>query len=128
MPAPGVLAELALEKYESEKAEYSGIVVSGVRSLGEAEAIKHAGGRIVFVDAPIEIRYERIKHRHRAGEEKLTFEQFKASEEAEELAVHDNPYVQDITGVKELADIIVPNDNDVEKFYKTAEQKLGFHA
>lgn len=122
---PGVLADLALEKYETEKKEYKGIVISGVRSLGEANAIKQAGGRIVFVDAPIEIRYERIKNRQRSNEEDLTLEQFKASEELEELSVHDNPYVQDITGVKELADIILLNQDDVDAFQAEAEQKLG---
>lgn len=122
---PGIFAELALEKYLNEKSSYKGIVISGVRSLGEAEAVKKAGGKIVFVDAPMEIRYNRIKDRQRAGEEQLSFEQFKASEEAEELAVHDNPYVQDITGVKELADMILLNDNDTEAFFAQAEQKLG---
>lgn len=122
---PGVFAELALAEYEKEKDKYDGVVVSGVRSLGEVEAIRKAGGKIVFIDAPIELRYERILARHRSGEEKLTFEEFKASEEAEELAVHDNPYVQDITGVKELADILVLNQGDVEAYLSAAEQKIG---
>lgn len=123
---PGVFAELALEKYTEEQDKYDGVVISGVRSLGEADMIKKAGGKIVFVDAPIEIRYQRIKDRHRSGEEKLSFEEFKASEEQEELQVHDNPYVQDITGVKELADIIVFNVDDVQAYLADAEQKLGF--
>lgn len=122
---PGVLAELSLEKFEEEKDKYDGIVISGVRSLGEVEAIKRAGGTIVFVDAPMQIRYDRIMSRHRSGEEKLTFEEFKASEELEELAVHDNPYVQDLTGVRELADTIVFNEDDVEAYLRDAEQKLG---
>lgn len=122
---PGVFAELALEKFENEKDTYPHLVISGVRSLGEADMIKKAGGQIVFVDAPIEIRYKRIQERHRSGEEKLSFEEFKASEAAEELEVHDNPYVQDIAGVKELSDIIVLNEDDVDAYLKDAEQKLG---
>src|SRR5690606_23199997 len=106
---------------------YDGVVISGVRSLGEVESIKSAGGRVVFVDAPMEVRYDRIKARHRANEEKLTFEQFKASEEAEELKVHDNPYVQDLTGVKELSDIMLFNHGDLEAYLKDAEQKLGIN-
>lgn len=122
---PGVFAELALEKYEAEKSQYSGVVISGVRSLGEVEVIKKAGGKIAFVDAPIEVRYQRIKARHRSGEEKLSFEEFKASEEREELTVHDNPYVQDLIGVKEQTDILLFNEGDLEAYLADAEQKLG---
>ncbi len=122
---PGVFAELALEKFEEVKDAHDGIVISGVRSLGEVEAIKKAGGTMVFVDSPMEIRYERIKARHRSGEEKLTFEEFKASEEAEELAVHDNPYAQDLTGVKELSDILLLNEGNIEAYLSDAEQKLA---
>lgn len=122
---PGVFAELALAEFEKTKHNYDGVVVSGIRSLGEVEAIKKVNGKIVFIDAPMELRYERILARHRSGEEKLSFEEFKASEEAEELAVHDNPYVQDITGVKELADMIVFNQGDIDVYLRTAEQKIG---
>ena len=121
----GIFAELALERYTEKKDAYSGIIVSGVRSLGEAEAIKKAGGKLVFIDSPMEIRYERIRARQRANEENLTFEQFKKSEEDEELKVHDNPYVQDLTGVKELADILLFNQGDIEAYLADAEQKLG---
>lgn len=122
---PGVFAELALEKYEEDKSIYTGVVISGVRSLGEVEAIKAAGGRIVFVDSPMEIRYERVKTRHRSNEENLSFEEFKKSEEQEELAVHDNPYVQDLTGVKERADILLTNSGDIDAYLADADQKLG---
>jgi dephospho-CoA kinase len=121
----GIFAELALERYKEEQDKYQGIVVSGVRSLGEAEAIKKAGGKLVFVDSPMEIRYERIQARQRSNEESLTFEEFKASEEAEELKVHDNPYVQDLTGVRELSDILLFNQGDIEAYLAEAEQKLG---
>jgi dephospho-CoA kinase len=122
---PGVLAELSLERYEEDQDKYDGVVVSGVRSLGEVEIIRKTGGTMVFVDAPMELRYQRIKARHRSNEEKLTFEQFKASEELEEHAVHDNPYVQDLIGVKELSDVLLFNTNDVGAYLKDAEQKLG---
>ncbi len=125
---PGVLAELALERYEMQKNEYSGIVISGVRSLGEVHSIQAKGGILLFVDAPIEIRYERVKNRRRSHEELLTFEEFKKSEELETHTTHNDPAVQDIAGVRELADIILLNTNDVEAFYRDAEQKLGLSA
>ncbi|MBA2278863.1 nucleoside monophosphate kinase [Candidatus Saccharibacteria bacterium] len=122
---PGVLAELAIERYELQKKNYSGIVISGVRSLGEANVIQAKAGIIVFTDAPVEVRFERIKNRQRAHEEQLSLEDFKNSEIVESNINHDNPAVQDISGVRELADIIVSNNNNVEAFYEEAEQKLG---
>ncbi|MDQ3123354.1 MAG: nucleoside monophosphate kinase [bacterium] len=122
---PGVLAELAMEHYEEERTKYIGVIISGVRSLGEANIIQAKAGIIVFCDAPMEIRYERIKNRHRANEELLSFHEFQKSEELETHKDHDNPAVQDIAGVKELADIIVINEKDLESFLIDAEQKLG---
>ena len=122
---PGVLSELALERYEEERSNYMGVVISGIRSLGEANIIQAKAGIIVFTDAPIEQRYERIKARSRANEELLSFHEFQKSEELEMHKEHDNPAVQDIAGVKELADIIVFNEGDIEAFIHDAEQKLG---
>lgn len=122
---PGVFAELALERYEEEKNDYTGLIISGVRSLGEVNMIQRKGGIIVFVDAPVELRYGRIKDRHRANEELLSFEEFKASEEAESHHEHNNPAIQDIPGVRDLADLVVFNTNDIDAFFRDAEQKLG---
>ena len=125
---PGVLAELSLERYEEDQDKYDGVVISGVRSLGEVDVIKKTGGVMAFVDAPMRLRFERVKARHRSNEEKLTFEQFKASEEAEEHAEHTNPYVQDLIGVKEVSDALLFNTDDVDAYLSDAEQKLGFQS
>jgi dephospho-CoA kinase len=69
----GILAELALE-------EKKPLIVSGIRSLGEAKVVKAAGGIIVFVDASLEIRYARMQARQRDSEAKVTLEDFKARE------------------------------------------------
>ncbi|MDQ3064993.1 MAG: nucleoside monophosphate kinase [bacterium] len=121
----GVLAELAMDHYEKDRSKYMGVIISGVRSLGEANIIQAKAGIIVFCDAPIEVRYERIKSRHRSNEELLSFHEFQKSEELEMHKIHDNPAVQDIDGVRELADIIVRNDGDKQKFLDDAAQKLG---
>jgi dephospho-CoA kinase len=124
---PGVLADLAMERYNLVKNNYDGLVISGVRSLGEARLIKDRGGKLIFIDAPIEVRYKRIKDRRRANEDVLSFEDFKKSEELESPKIHDDPTVQDIPGVKELADIILFNTGDIEAYLKDAEQKLGLN-
>lgn len=122
---PGVLADLAMERYNDQKDEYSGVVISGVRSLGEAKAIQDAGGTVVFVDAPVEVRYQRIQDRQRANEEDLSLDEFIKSEELEINKAHDNPAVQDLIGVKERADLQLVNGHNIEEFFSDAENKLG---
>lgn len=122
---PGVLSELALERWEELKNNYTGVIISGVRSLGEANIIQARAGIIVFTDAPVEERYGRVKARHRSNEELLSLEEFIKSEEQESNPAHDDPAVQDIQGVRELADIVVFNHNGIDKYLADAEQKLG---
>ena len=61
-------------------------VISGPRNVAEVDVFKNKFGKnfiLVAVDAPIEIRYERVKNgRGRTGDS-ISFDKFKAQEEAE---------------------------------------------
>lgn len=100
------------------------LVVTGIRTLGEAKALKAAGGVLLFVDAPVEIRFERVKSRQRDSETELTLEQFKANEEKE---LYGGPNDEDfnIRGIGEIADISIKNDNSLESFIGETYAKLG---
>lgn len=113
----GYFAQLALK-------EGRPLVVSGIRSLGEMKAVRDAGGAIVFVDAPVEIRYERAVSRHRDGEEKLTLEEFKASEEKEWYA-GDTDADFNMRDIKTHADVVVENSASLEDFIEQVLQKLA---
>lgn len=99
-------------------------VVSGIRTLGEAKALLEAGGTLVFVDAPLEIRFERVKSRNRDKETELTLEEFKANEQKEMYA---GPNDEDfnIRGIKQLADIVVENTLLLDEFIAHVYDKLG---
>lgn len=99
------------------------MVVSGIRTLGEAKALLDAGGTLVFVDAPVETRFERVKSRNRDKETELTLEEFKANEEKE---MYSGPNDEDfnIRGVKELADIVVENTLPLDEFVAQVYVKL----
>lgn len=111
---------LALEALKASRP----LVITGVRSLGEAKTIQQAGGVIVFVDAPAEVRYERMRARARDNETVLTLEQFRANEEKEMYSGSTDADFN-IRGIGELADVIVTNDGSLEDYKNTVYTKLG---
>ena len=62
------------------------LVLSGLRSSGEAKAIKTAGGILVAVDATMQTRYRRALARGRIGDE-ISFATFAAEQNKEEAEV-----------------------------------------
>lgn len=119
----GVLSEIALERYDSYKQEYpGGLCVSGFRAWAEAEVIKHAGGVIVFTDAPEKIRYERSISRARDNEKLSTFEEFLEREATENGKVNSE---FSIAGIKVRADVVMDNDKDMQSFLEEAVETLG---
>ncbi len=107
------------EKYGSEylaerviKKVLEPSVITSIRSVGEVELLKSKGMKLIFVDAPIELRYKRIQNRKREGEEILTFEQFKAQEEFEKGKSSSS---QQLHLVAKMADHTIINSGTLEK-------------
>ena len=112
----GVLVDMALGMAIGN----SQVAISGIRSVGEVESLKAAGGILVFVDAPINIRYERA-HKRGRDEETVSFEAFKASEEKELNKPKDSSKAkQNIGVVREMADVLLINDADLGTFFAEA--------
>lgn len=114
---PGVFVEIGLDRPRP-------IVFTGIRSLGEAKTIKQHGGTMIYVDAPLEIRYERMVSRVRDGEAQISLKEFKEREEKE---MYSGPTDADfnIRGIGEMADICIDNDLSLDDYIKLAYQKLG---
>lgn len=100
------------------------LVVTGIRSLGEAKALKAAGGMLLFIDAPAEVRYERMKARHRDAETELTIEQFEANE-AKEWHAGETDADFNLRDIKAISDIIMDNIVPIEEFIAEAEKRLN---
>lgn len=113
----GVFVMHALEKSRP-------LVITGIRSVGEAKALKAAGGILLFIDAPAEVRYERMRNRHRDAEVQLTLEQFKANE-AREWHAGDDDADFNLRDIKAMADVVMDNVVPLEEFVAQAEQLLG---
>ncbi|HRK40626.1 MAG TPA: AAA family ATPase [Candidatus Saccharibacteria bacterium] len=116
----GVFVVHALEKPRP-------LVVTGIRSLGEAKALKAAGGVLLFIDAPAQVRYERMKARHRDAETELTFEQFEANE-AKEWHSGETDADFNLRDIKVMADVVMHNVVPLEEFITDAESRLNLAA
>lgn len=119
-----VLAERALDRYHNSIRNYPGVVISGIRSLGEAKAIKNLGGSLIYIDAPIELRFERMQKRQRDGEARISLDAFKQREQKEmsggSLDVDFN-----IAEIEKISDIKLQNDSDKETFFSLADKALS---
>ena len=109
---PGVLAVRTIEQYHEQKEarNLTGLSIVSLRHPAEAQAIKDAGGMVIWVDADIRVRYERITHRGEGrAEDQKTFEEFSAEEKAE-MSPEGNNEGLNMSGVRDLADIKITND------------------
>lgn len=110
----GVLGEMALEYYQKNKDKYpGGLIVSGFRALAEAQAVKDAGGIIIYTDAPFEKRYNWMVGRGRDKEVEITPEEFK-KREADENGGVDPDF--NISTIKSIADAVIENNGTFEQF------------
>ena len=78
----GVLVERLITKAKNEKKR--NMIIDGIRSLGEVEALKNHKGKLIAIDSSLEVRYKRIKKRG-SSKDNISFETFKAQEAKEDL-------------------------------------------
>lgn len=109
----GVLMKRLLEKAKEEN--YEKVIIDGLRSTGEVEELKNANGVLIAVDAPIEIRYKRVKSRGTSKDD-IRFEEFKKQEE-NELS---KPGAQ-LDKCTDLADYKILNDSTFEELEKKVD-------
>ena len=112
----GVFVKLALKQPRP-------IIVSGIRSMGEFNVIKNAGGVMVFVDADPKLRYERMKKRARDAEASKGFEEFMKLDEAEKNAGAADADFR-VDEINEKADIQIDNSGTKDEFFKKVESEL----
>ncbi len=98
-------------------------LISGLRSVGEAKAVRRAGGLIIGVDADPKIRFERIVSRSRDRESQRKFEDFLRQDEYENKGVAGG----DMRGIRHIindADILIINDGTLEDLRQQIKDKI----
>jgi dephospho-CoA kinase len=113
----GVLVDKALEQPRP-------VVITGIRAIGEAKNLQKAGGVLLFIDAYVEIRYERMVKRARDAESVISFEEF-AESERKEVAAGNNDEDYNQVAIQNMADKTINNSGDLDEFYKVAINYLS---
>jgi len=113
-----VLAERILAKIEDDK-HY---IIDSIRNPAEVNAFRAAKNfKLIRVDAPPEIRFQRIVSRHRESDPR-TYEEFVALENRE---AEGDDTSQNLVKVELMAEYSVANDGPLEKLYKQVDELLG---
>lgn len=110
-----ILIRLAVDK----KRNCENIVIDGVRSREEIETIKKLGGKVIYVEARPEIRFERLMKRKASKDKEIkSFEDFKKMDDAEESLYHTSK-------LKDLADYVIVNEGTLDELREKVERIIG---
>jgi cytidylate kinase len=121
----GVLVDKAVEQYKKQAGQFGGLVLASLRNPGEVDQVHKLGGKVVWLDAPIGLRYQRAIARNKGLEDQVSFQEFKA-EEAAQMNHEGDETTLNLSGVKAKADIFITNDsNDIEQFKQNAQKALN---
>lgn len=118
---PGVLAERALKRAKTNK-----LIFSSIRNLGEIEVLKkkakQTNGRFIFIwiDAPVEKRYDWAKERGRIENVKSITEFI----EKENLERSTQAHKQQLGLCEREADFKVVNDKSKKDLYKKLDKLM----
>lgn len=112
---PAVLAQRILEQIEDDR-HY---VIDSIRNPAEVEALRKAKNfKLVRVDAPLDVRFDRIKLRARESDP-ITMETFV---ELENREAEGNENSQNLRQVEETADYTIVNDGSLDQLYARIDQ------
>ncbi len=100
------------------------ILLSGLRAMGEADAVREAGGIIVGIDADPQIRYDRIYSRQRDSESSKTFEQFLEQDNFENKGIAETGAGRGIRAIIDSADIHILNNGSLDDLKVELEKQL----
>lgn len=120
---PATLVKVCILQARALGVTYS--IITGMRSMGEADAIKAAGGVLVGVDADPRVRYDRIFSRQRGSDTQKTLEQFLAQDEKENKGAADTGDLRGIRAIIDSADVHIDNDGTMEALEAQVREKLG---
>ncbi len=95
------------------------LTISGMRAVAEVEAVKKAGGLLLAITAPLEVRYQRALARGRVGED-ITFEQFKIADAKDSQS--NDPNAQNVNAVVARADATLTNTGTLEELHTQVDK------
>ena len=116
---PGALGKLISQKLDDDK----NYVIDSIRNPAEVEELKKLGRFVLlYVTAPAETRFGRIKQRQRE-QDPQTFESFLHFEKLE--MENEDKTKQNLKGTSDMADKKVVNDGTVEQLHEKVDRTLA---
>ncbi len=93
------------------------IVIDGIRYASEAKIVRSSKPNLLlFVDAPLEVRYERAVLRSTRGESDISLDDFRKSDFSGTEAMFD-----ELVG---LTDVVIDNVGDIEEFQVKVDESV----
>ncbi len=105
-------------KGDLEDAKSEMRLIDGLRYSNEVDMLHtFPHNTLIFVDAPLEIRYERAKKRAEKGEEVMSLDEFKEREKA--------TTEKEIEKVRKSADYVIENTESIEDLHKRIDELMN---
>jgi dCMP deaminase len=116
---PSVLADRILQLLEPDR----NYVIDSIRNPAEVAAFRKANGhfRLIKVDAPVQVRFERTVARRRESDP-IMFEDFVSLENREASGDVNS---QNLAQVEQLADEVLVNDGSLEELHPRIDAMVG---
>jgi adenylate kinase family enzyme len=122
---PGGVVMRAIDGWRAMEDQYpGGIALTSVRVVCEADEVLRQGALLLFIDAPVEVRYARSLLRPRPEDRVTSIEDFMAMEERE-LAGLDGPDRPWLREVQRMATTTIINDRGPLTYLAAVEARLG---
>lgn len=122
---PSPITESTLTNYTQRQAEFpAGLVISGLRRMGELLAFKDRGARALWIAAEADRRFAYQGKRSRS--DRQDFEDFVARSEKEYLGTTEGgPSGVNLRAIEALADCRVTNDASLKSLFQNADSALS---
>lgn len=115
------LAQQINNKIKGQSDKNTNFVIDSIRSPYEAqELMKNKDFTLVGIDAPVELRFKRLRERNRVGDAK-TLEAFREQEQRENL---NNASNQQLDATFKLSKKVIVNDGGLEELHKRIDGLL----
>ena len=106
----------AFEK-DMERVTSRVVAIDGIRYVNEVKMLrKFEDNLLIFVDAPVDIRFRRCRARGEEGEDKIEFEEFLRAEKRETE--------RHIDEMEKMADYRIENTKSLKELYKKVDRIL----
>jgi len=113
---PHIIGEAIKRRVQESKGDK--IVINGLRLKDQFEDARKLGAKIIYITAPVELRYERFKQRRQKKED--------GQQTIEEFIAQDKEWTEvGIPVLGTLADYKIENTGSLEELYKKVDDILA---